>query len=313
MHFPEPLLRCADEGFVTPSDSAVTTCEGLARSDVVARIDIAEWSGELRLVGALRGGAPRQNRRLQSFVAEAAPGLYNVYLASRVRARTLTDERTRFARELHDGAIQTLIGAEMRLEALGRRTGASGWTVVAGTELKTIQSILRQEVLGLRDLMVRVKPLEMTPEQLPNHLSLMANRFSRDSGIATDLKFDGLALGPVRQHHHEIARIVQEGLSNIRKHSGATRAQVTLHTAANGAWVSIEDNGRGFPFEGRVLIAPSSYREAGGLPSGLPESLRELVQSLGGELAIESQPGRGARLEIVIPAAKAESARRAAS
>jgi signal transduction histidine kinase len=93
----------------------------------------------------------------------------------------------------------------------------------------------------------------------------------------------------------ELARIVQEGLVNIRKHSGAKRASVGL-ARTNGQWtLTVEDDGRGFPFSGRFSHAEL---EAGGKG---PLVIRERVRLIEGELTIESNPGRGSRLEISLP------------
>jgi signal transduction histidine kinase len=93
----------------------------------------------------------------------------------------------------------------------------------------------------------------------------------------------------------ELARIVQEGLVNVRKHSKAQHALVRLG-AYDGKWqVVIEDDGRGFPFEGRLSQSElEEQRKA-------PVIIQERVRLLAGKLTIESNPGRGSRLEIDVP------------
>ena len=94
----------------------------------------------------------------------------------------------------------------------------------------------------------------------------------------------------------ELARIVQEGLVNVRKHSGPQHVLVRL-SASNGQWkLAIEDDGRGFPvfwsaFAGRT----------GGQGKG-PVVIKERVRLIAGELTIESNPGQGSRLEVSVPA-----------
>jgi signal transduction histidine kinase len=93
----------------------------------------------------------------------------------------------------------------------------------------------------------------------------------------------------------ELARIVQEALVNVRKHSQARQVLVRLGTK-NGNWkVEIEDDGRGFPFEGRL-----SQHELETTGKG-PLVIKERVRLIAGELTIESSPGRGSRLEITVP------------
>ena len=93
----------------------------------------------------------------------------------------------------------------------------------------------------------------------------------------------------------ELARIVQEALVNVRKHSKARQVLVRLGSR-NGAWhVLIEDDGRGFPFAGRV-----SQVELDNMGKG-PVVIKERVRLIEGELTIESSPGQGSRLEITVP------------
>jgi len=88
---------------------------------------------------------------------------------------------------------------------------------------------------------------------------------------------------------------VQEGLVNVRKHSRAKTALVRL-SAKNGNWtLVIEDDGRGFPFSGRL-----SQPDLDGLGKG-PLVIKERVRVIAGELTIESNPGQGSRLEITVP------------
>ena len=72
-------------------------------------------------------GEPEEELRfLQEFAEQVGPAVYNVYLVRRLRERAGALERGRFARELHDGAIQSLIGVEMQLDVLRRQSGDAG-------------------------------------------------------------------------------------------------------------------------------------------------------------------------------------------
>ena len=92
-----------------------------------------------------------------------------------------------------------------------------------------------------------------------------------------------------------MAQILHEALVNVRRHSGARNVFVRL-TAVNGdCRLSIDDDGCGFPFAGRFSQADLDATRKG------PLVIKERVRLLGGELTIESDPGRGARLEIAVP------------
>ena len=93
----------------------------------------------------------------------------------------------------------------------------------------------------------------------------------------------------------ELVRIVQEGLVNVRKHSAATTVVVRFG-AQNGFWtLEIDDDGRGFPFEGRLGQADLDAKRSG------PIIIKERVRAIGGQLAISSTPGHGTRLEVLVP------------
>jgi signal transduction histidine kinase len=120
-------------------------------------------------------------------------------------------------------------------------------------------------------------------------------RFQRETGISARFLSTMKELNMPQNLCRELARIVQEALVNVRKHSRARQVLIRL-SSSNGVWsVVIEDDGCGFPFSGRV-----SHAELEALGKG-PLVIRERVRLIEGELTIESNPGRGSRLEISIP------------
>jgi signal transduction histidine kinase len=95
----------------------------------------------------------------------------------------------------------------------------------------------------------------------------------------------------------EVARILQEALANVRKHSGAHKVLVNFARENGHYKLCVEDDGRGFGFTGRL---PGAELEAS---SNCPLVIKDIVRAIGGELMIESTKGSGARLEILVPAA----------
>jgi two-component system nitrate/nitrite sensor histidine kinase NarX len=93
----------------------------------------------------------------------------------------------------------------------------------------------------------------------------------------------------------ELTRIVQEALVNVRKHSQAHQVVVRLFTDHNHWKLTIEDDGHGFDFSGRLSQAQLDEARKG------PVVIKERVRLIDGELTIESNPGRGSRLEITVP------------
>jgi signal transduction histidine kinase len=253
-----------------------------------------EWSGRIFLFDpALTADIEEELRFLQEFVRQVGPAVYNVYLLRRLRLRAGAVERARFARELHDGAVQSLIAVEMQVDVL-RRQAPERPDIVAD-ELARIQSLLREEVLKLRELMQEMKSLDLDSRKLLGFLSDTVERFQRETGIAARFVTDLEDVEMPQQMCRELARIVQEGLVNVRKHSKAQHALVRLG-AYDGKWqVVIEDDGKGFSFAGRLSQSElEEQRKA-------PVIIQERVRLLAGKLTIESNPGRGSRLEIDVP------------
>ncbi len=93
----------------------------------------------------------------------------------------------------------------------------------------------------------------------------------------------------------EVAHIVQEALVNVVKHSMARNVLARLGSLKRGWILSVDDDGRGFEFCGRF-----SHSELEDTRRG-PLIIKERVRAIGGELSIDTRPGRGARLEIKIP------------
>jgi len=250
------------------------------------------WEDRLFLLDPVRTGL-REVRFLRTLVRQVGPAIYNVYLLSRLRGRVGAIERARMARDLHDGVIQSLIGLEMQIAALRRETG--GASPPLGARLAEVQQLVRQEVAGLRELLLRMKPLYLDPRRLPEYLVDLVDRFQRETGIAAHFfcPLDEVALRP--RVGTELARIVQEALANVRKHSGA-RNVVVRFDAGDGQWkLTVDDDGEGFSFSGRLSLAELDARRLG------PLVIKERVRSIGGDFSIDSAPGGGALLEITVP------------
>jgi signal transduction histidine kinase len=252
-----------------------------------------ELSGRLFLMDpGLRSGFEEELHFLQDLARQVGPAVYNLYLLRRLRRRAGALERARLSRELHDGAVQSLIGVEMQVDVLRRSfPGAESM----GGELDRIQKLLREEVLKLRELMQQMKSAEIDARKLPGFLRDAAQRFQRETGIAAGFFMDDQELALPPPVCRELARIAQEALVNVRKHSGAKQVLVQLlHSGGNWELI-IEDDGSGFPFAGRV--SQPELDSAGRAPA----IIRERVRLIHGELTIESKPGQGARIEIVVP------------
>jgi signal transduction histidine kinase len=253
-----------------------------------------DWTGQALILDSASGSPPDVDVAFLSVLArQVTPAIYSIFLMRRLRSRVGAVERARVARELHDGVIQSLIGLEMKVDVLRRQT--AGDSDLMGQELMRVQNLLHQEVLNLRELMQQMRPVDVAPKRFLDYLATTVDRFGRDVGISARFvsPFEEVAIPP--RVCTEVARIVQEALANIRKHSHARNVLVRFD-AQDGHWrLIIDDDGRGFDFAGRFTQTELDAAHKG------PMIIRERVRSIGGELVVESGPGSGARLEITFP------------
>ncbi|HJT00243.1 MAG TPA: histidine kinase [Terriglobales bacterium] len=253
-----------------------------------------EWSGRLYLFDpTLPTDREEALRFLQDLVRQVGPAVSNVYLLARLRQRAGAIERARVARELHDGAVQSLISVEMQVDVLRRRADSQPSEVVP--ELGRIQRLLREEVLKLRDLMQQMKPLAVDAKTLVPFLQDTVAKFQRETGISARFTCQETSVDLLPKVCREVARIVQEGLVNVRKHSRAQHAVVQLRAAPDSYHLVIQDDGSGFEFSGRLGQTELESQHKG------PAVIRERVRSIEGELTVESVPGHGSRLDVMIP------------
>lgn len=251
------------------------------------------WRGRLFVFDPGRS-SDHDLRFLQVVVRQVAPALFNLYLQRRLQSRGGVVDRLRISRELHDGVIQSLIGLEMELEVL-RREAEPCMAETTRKQLATIQQVLGHEILSVRDLMQMLQPVEVEPRHLLEYIAETLERFRDKTGIQARLLSSVEHVDLPRRICNELVRVIQEALSNVRKHSGASNVLVRLDSA-DGRWqVTIEDDGKGFDFEGRLTDEALDAERRG------PVVIKERLKGIGGRLVIDSRPGRGARLEITIP------------
>jgi signal transduction histidine kinase len=200
--------------------------------------------------------------------------------------------RERIAREMHDSLAQVLGVTQLRLRALlGRAEIQQSDAVTA--ELAELAEIsgdayhdVREAILGLRE---STRPDRGLIESLAAYLE----KYERQTGIRTSLESDlgeGLVLAP--RSEIQVIRVIQEALTNVRKHAGATTVSVRISETSGRVTFVVEDDGTGFD-PARAAIG----RDAFGL-----QSMRERVALVGGTLSVDASPGRGSRVTARVPA-----------
>ncbi len=251
------------------------------------------WHGRLFLFdpGIWRPGY-YDLRFVQAVVRQIVPTLLNLQLHRRLGSRSGALDRANIALRLHDGVIQSLIGIEMQVDVMRRQAGTPRG---AADDLEDIQRVLADEILNLRDLMQVLKPDEVEPEHLVEHLIGELAHFRNRTGIDAILACVEDTVDFAPRVCREVTAIVREALANVRKHSGATAVRVHLGQEGADWLLSVDDNGRGFGFEGTLDGAELDARHLA------PAIINERVRAIGGRLTVSSRPGHGARLDIRIP------------
>jgi len=213
---------------------------------------------------------------------------------SRLLKRTnsaIEAERNRIARDLHDGPVQGVSAASLSLEAVllmlqGEDTEGAVDTLVA------IRAQLAEEADGLRRMMGDLRPPILEERGLVPALQETLSQFGKQEQLRTIFRNRSLAEVPADL---EILayRFVQEGLTNVRKHSKATELALTVDAVAGQLRVEVEDNGVGFD-----SAKARDFLRAGKV--GLA-SMRERIELANGTFVVRSSPGGGTTIVATLP------------
>ncbi|TCC23946.1 sensor histidine kinase [Kribbella speibonae] len=200
-------------------------------------------------------------------------------------------ERERMAREIHDTLAQGMTSIVMLAQAASAelsRGGVDG----AGARLAAIEDTARENLAEARALVAAFTPVALSEATLTEVLRRQAERFAAETGVdvqvSLDLPDDEVAALPQAQQV-VLLRSAQEALANVRKHAAATQVLITLGLSDGRVWIEIRDDGSGF--------TPGTVSGGFGL-----SAMRGRVEESGGTVEVESTPGRGTRVQVLIPA-----------
>jgi two-component system, NarL family, sensor kinase len=237
------------------------------------------------------------------------------FLARRVRADeqererlrragddALEGERRRIAAELHDGVVQDLAGVAYELQAVADRLPAAngngsghangnGHDAELGAALRRGAGVCRASMRALRSLLVDLYPSERREQGLDAAVEALARPLrERGVDVAVDMELDDALPTTTAEL---VYRAVQEALRNVDRHAAARTASVALREDGEGVVLVVEDDGRG--------MTGDNLREqhaAGHMGLAL---LADGVAARGGSLSIESEPGTGTRVRVLLP------------
>lgn len=202
--------------------------------------------------------------------------------------RAQEEERKRVARELHDEAGQALTALQLGLAQLERES-TSEHTKKQATALRALSVDTMEEI---RNLALDLRPSALDELGLIPALQDYVRDFSHRVGILVELEATPVKDRLPPEVEVSLFRVIQEGLTNIAKHSQANHGWVRLQVKKRAVEVAVWDEGVGFEVD-KVMHSP-------GRSLGL-FGIRERVELMGGNFTVESRPGGGTRLRIVVP------------
>ena len=250
------------------------------------------FRGRLYLVNRSRENFTiRELQFLRLIVSQLAPLLDNFRLLQHMQKLSLLEEKNRIARDLHDGLLQSLAGLDLRLAACRKLFSDAPGEI--RLELEALQRLIRDEHLKLRNYMKRLRTPSFADDELPDALRDYVAAFERQNAIRVQLLIPGGGVRMSRSANRELYQIIQEALTNVRKHAAASQVRIKIEQDDSAIRVQVEDNGRGFSAEANGAEEPQ-FRK--------PWSIAERTRTLNGSLEVESKPGRGTVLSIAIPA-----------
>ena len=209
------------------------------------------------------------------------------------------DERQMISRELHDTVAQDLSVSKMSCDLI--LAELSGKRQPEADRVKEICEALQKTILGLRNMAYELRPPLLEELGLVETIYRFCEDFTQMWGLPVDFQSAGLKnLKLDYTIQINVYRLVQEGLTNIRKHASAERATLKLTAAFPNIILRVEDNGRGFDVHARAAAADNEKR------MGL-RSMQERVALLNGKMKLQSKPGQGTKVFIKLPFAEKKS------
>jgi signal transduction histidine kinase/ligand-binding sensor domain-containing protein len=227
-----------------------------------------------------------------ALVLAAVYGAYQLRLRGvRKQFSLVLEERVRLAREIHDTLAQGFVGISSQLDAVATEMPTN--PVAASKHLDLARKMARHSVTEARRSVMDLRAPAVDEHDLPSALPAAARRWAAGSPASLDVQVSGTGARLPQEAGQNLMRIAQEAVTNAIKHAGAQHISVSLIVEDRTLKLSVCDDGCGFEPDGVFSALDGHFGLLG---------MRERAQRLGGELRLESSPGRGTRVEVRAPA-----------
>lgn len=221
-----------------------------------------------------------------------ALAIENARLHNKIREMAVIEERDRLARELHDNLAQTLGAMQLKTSQAISLLSRHSFQMVFDN-LNELQDIISAANTDVRETIFNMRTLYIPSNgflsTLQQYIDAYHNRYGLDVRLFVD---EGLMTDLEGETGIQVMRIIQESLTNVRKHSKTCRVAVLIMRNDNQIEISIHDHGCGFN--------PESVMNQENHHIGL-QVMRERAESIGGRLTINSQPGHGTVISLLLP------------
>jgi signal transduction histidine kinase len=276
-----------------PSQARLRERVGAEAALVVPLVFRGRAVGTLVALDREAGGAEFDQedlRLLQSFAASAATAVATAQSVESERLRQQVDaaerERERWARELHDEALQGLAAIRISLATALQSKSERREALIESAAEETMVRLERQ-INELNRLINDLRPAALERLGLAGGLKALADESSARGGVKVEATIE-IPEEPSADEQRVVYRLVQEALNNVVKHAAASRVELEVREVAGEIWVTLRDNGAGFDPN-----APAAGRGLTGM--------RERIEPLGGSIEVESQPGEGTKVSARVP------------
>jgi signal transduction histidine kinase len=235
---------------------------------------------------------PEDTSLLTSMGNQIAIAIENARLHEKVQGMAALEERERIAREMHDSLAQVLSYVNAKSQA-ARQFVASGQKKQAEVQLKELESTAQEVYADVREAILGLRTTTSTKRDMAYTLKEYISRFSQMSGIRTEFEVgNGKSPALPVATELQVIRIIQEALTNARKHARAKHAWVRISADDDQVESVIEDDGRGFN---------TSRIKRGGWPRFGLQTMKERAESVKGTLDIASTIGKGTKVTLRVP------------
>ena len=233
--------------------------------------------------------SPDMRELLEAMVRHLASSMEGLRAAALEREAAVADERGMLARELHDSIAQSLAFLKIQTQLL-RDAVKKGNDAARDRSMAELDVGVRECYADVRELLVHFRT-RTSEEDIEAALRTTLSKFEHQTGVATHLHLQGRGLPLPPDVQIQVLHMVQESLSNVRKHAQARQVWLRVHRYPHWSF-EVQDDGVGF--DPALPAANASLRVGLGI-------MQERAKGIGASVHLQSSPGQGTTVRIVLP------------